>query len=74
MELTKEMCIAAAGHYEARGFVTETYFDPIDGWKLGLEFTAPDGDMAFFFIDNWDVKRAADSYELMGKLFDKETV
>ena len=56
MELTYETCKAAAAYYEGRGFVTEIYSDPFEGYKLGIEFRDPHGKLIFVWVDSYEIE------------------
>jgi len=59
MTLTHDTCKAAAAYYESRGFVTEIYNCPMEGYRLGIEFLDPHGKMIFVWVDDWQIKEAA---------------
>ena len=59
MELTYETCKAAAAYYESRGFVTEIFAAPLEGYKLGIEFRDPHGNMIFVWVDSYGTQAAA---------------
>lgn len=67
MKLTYETCKAAATYYESRGFVTEIFSDPFEGYKLGIEFRDPHGKMIFVWVDPYGIQVAATSNELRTK-------
>jgi hypothetical protein len=56
MELTYETCKAAAAYYESRGFVTEIFAAPFEGYKLGIEFRDPHGNMIFVWVDSYEIE------------------
>ena len=59
MTLTHETCKAAAAYYESRGFVTEIYNCPMEGYRLGIEFLDPHGKMIFVWVDSYGTQAAA---------------
>jgi len=59
MTLTHDTCKAAAAYYEGRGFVAEIYSDPFEGYKLGIEFRDPHGNMIFVWVDSYGTQAAA---------------
>jgi len=67
MKLTHETCKAAAAYYESRGFVTEIYNCPMEGYRLGIEFLDPHGKMIFVWVDSYGIQVAATSNELRTK-------
>jgi hypothetical protein len=56
MELTYETCKAAAAYYESRGFVTEIFAAPFEGYKLGIEFRDPHGKLIFVWVDSYEIE------------------